>query len=228
MHECDESSMEGVERLLSYAEGLSSFRLRRRRPRVSYCHMGATICDAGLQAGLNYRNVVAPRVGRVLELWPSASTTSGFLAKSDRYGLFDVLAWRNSEKPNRIVEIARFCQKRGLETEDDLRKWLCQGGAELLEIRGVGPKTIDYLMILVGLPAVAVDRHARVFLSQAGVEAATYDQCRKILCATAEVLEIHPAILDEAIWQFVSTLRTGPDQSARLGAARIASSPRLK
>lgn len=46
---------------------------------IPYNHMGATITDAVLQAGLRYETVVWPRVQRIMELFPEAATASGFL-----------------------------------------------------------------------------------------------------------------------------------------------------
>ena len=48
--------------------------------RAGYCHMGATLTDTVLQAGLNYRSVVLPRVSRILDLYPNAKTTTSFSA----------------------------------------------------------------------------------------------------------------------------------------------------
>ena len=43
-----------------------------------YCHMGATITDTILQAGVKYATVVVPRVKNILEKYPEAKTTSDF------------------------------------------------------------------------------------------------------------------------------------------------------
>lgn len=47
---------------------------------ASYLHMGATLTDAVLQAGVNYAHVVQPRVERVRSRYPEATTASAFLA----------------------------------------------------------------------------------------------------------------------------------------------------
>lgn len=201
------SFVNAVERILSYAEGLPGLRTKGGS-RDGYGHMGAIICDAGLQAGLNYRNVVAPRVQRMLEHWPTATTASAFLAKAERFGLHGVLAWRDDEKPSRILSLARFLVGQRVETESDLREWLGSGrGAELRCLRGIGPKTVDYLMVLVGLPTVAIDRHLRTLLMWAGAEGLNYETARKVLCVAADHLEIDPALLDQAVWQFISASR---------------------
>lgn len=112
----------------------------------SYDHMGATIADAILQAGTTYDTVVRPRIRGILEVYPSAVTTSGFLSLLQELGPKTVLSWRDDEKPNRIVALTAFLRDKGIETECALCAWLEDEAhrADLLTLRGVGPKTVDY------------------------------------------------------------------------------------
>ena len=75
---------------------------------VSYGHMGATLCDAGLQAGLKYDTIVAPRIRHLVATWPWATTTSAFVHATCRSGLQAVLSWRHHEKLARITDWAYF------------------------------------------------------------------------------------------------------------------------
>jgi hypothetical protein len=68
--------------------------------------MGAVIADAVLQAGLNYRTVVAPRVERIAREYPEAATTSGFIALAGRIGFDKLLRWDHPEKPRRAHSVA--------------------------------------------------------------------------------------------------------------------------
>jgi hypothetical protein len=174
--------------------------------RRQYGHMGATLCDAILQAGLNYRFVVAPRITRLLALWPSATTTSRFLIKARRYGLNDVLAWRDPVKLQRIDQLSDFMQTSGVETESCLRSFLGDDNESesLMSLSGVGPKTVDYLKILAGMSTLAVDRHVRAVLAQAGVAYTGYADARNLMIAAAERLQIDPAVLDGRIWAAAS------------------------
>lgn len=194
-----------VLRLTSFALGLNGFVIRQRKG-PCYAHMGATLCDAILQAGLNYRTVVAPRVERVMQRWPSAIVTTRFLAMISRYGLNDVLIWKHVEKPTRIGQLAEFLAARDIETECELSEWLIveANSESLLKVRGVGPKTVDYLKSLVGLPAVAVDRHIRTFVGWAGVGASNYNEIRQLVSDAADVLEVERNALDHAIWSYVA------------------------
>lgn len=174
--------------------------------------MGATICDSILQAGLNYRTVVAPRIRRLLGRWPSAQTTSAFRRMTNRFDLCEAISWQHPEKPRRILELADFCVGERLETEECLRCWLedDRNADVLLGIRGVGPKTVDYIKTLVGLPAVAVDRHLRTFVSWAGLDLTSYDEIQLTVVQAADMLGVHRGSLDHAIWSYVSrsTART--------------------
>lgn len=195
-----------VFRIRDFVRGLFGFQIQDRSG-ACYSHMGATICDTILQAGLNYRTVVAPRVQRVIQRWPSATTTPKFLSMISRHGLNDVLCWQHPEKPVRIGQLTEFLSDRGIETESGLADWLTveRNGEFLRDLRGVGPKTVDYLKSLVGLPAVAVDRHVRTFVKWAGVDATEYEEIRELIGLAADTLQVERNALDHAIWSYVST-----------------------
>lgn len=195
-------------RLADYIAGLDGFVVHPRTG-ANYDHMGAIICDSILQAGLNYATVVAPRVQRLLVRWPKARRTSVFVSMTKRLGLADVLNWRDPEKPRRIVELTGFFAGERIETERELHNWLSIAGhAEtLLTVRGVGPKTIDYIKSLVGVQTVAVDRHLRTFVARAGLQLRAYDDVRTVTCAAADILGHEYCALDHAIWSYVSQNR---------------------
>lgn len=187
------------------------------RDRPCYSHMGATICDSILQAGLNYRTVVEPRVRNIIQQWPSAWRTSSFYGNVKRYGVCNVLAWRHPEKPRRIRELTELFIDQQIETEDCLRTWLKDetNVDSLQSIRGVGPKTADYIKTLVGLPAIAIDRHIRSFTTWAGLQISKYDRIKETVCMAADILGYEHQALDHAIWLYVSTspfLRNQPEK----------------
>jgi len=167
-----------------------------------YRHMGALIVDSSLQAGLRYETVVAPRVRRVLETWPLASETSRFLDCCLRWGLMEVLNWTHPEKLERVLRITMLLHHRRVETVDELGGWALtsHGRNDLLALRGVGPKTVDYMAGLAGRPTIAVDRHLFRFAADAGLPALTYDNLAAAFYAAAEALELDPGGLDRAVW----------------------------
>lgn len=175
----------------------------------NYNHMGATIADAILQAGTTYNTVVRPRIRRLLELYPTAITTSAFWSLLQDVGPKAVLSWRDDEKPNRVIALTTFLRTASIETEDELCAWLGDEAhrAHLLSVRGVGPKTVDYLRILVGTQTAAVDRHAYALLHEAGIPVSSYDEARETLNLAADGMGVERAILDHSVWQFMSNKR---------------------
>ena len=196
------------QQLADYMLALDGFRVAPE-PTGTYEHMGAVVTDAILQAGLNYRTVVTPRVNRVLREYPDARTTSRFLTVLDQNGASIVLNWRHPEKPRRLYALTIFLAASGVETEGDLQAWLLipENCDALLEIKGIGLKTVDYLKNLVNVPTVAVDRHIRRFIERAGIQCNQYDEIRSIVVCAADLLEVPCSNLDHAIWSYSTNSR---------------------
>jgi len=179
---------------------------------LPYNHTGATITDAVLQAGLRYETVVWPRVQHVMEAFPEAATTSSFLAVLRERGGEAVVRWTHPEKLGRMEAVAELLTAEGVESEVDLRRWLCGDGAEcranvakLAAVRGMGPKTIDYFKILCGEEnTAAVDVHLMRFLELAGAHVSDYEQAREVIAGAAAELGVSAARLDHSIWMYMS------------------------
>ena len=171
----------------------------------NYNHIGATITDAILQAGLRYETVVRPRVDKIKK-YPEAKTTTGFSNFFKKEGLDKLLNWTNREKLSRIENVTEFFIKEQIETQEDLKKWLSADDnvERLKELRGIGDKTVDYFKILVGIPASAIDRHLMNFLRQAGVEAGGYHEAKEIIDGAADNLNIDRSKFDYSIWKYMS------------------------
>jgi len=185
---------------------------------LPYEHMGATITDAVLQAGLRYETVVWPRVQRVMTI-PEAATTSGFLTVLRERGGEEVVHWTHPEKLGRMEAVAELLITEGVEGEADLHVWLCgdpAGGdgadgacraniAKLAAVHGIGPKTIDHFKILCGeQDTAAIDMHLTRFLEQAGVRVTSYEQARAVIAGAAVELGVSAARLDDGIWTYMS------------------------
>jgi hypothetical protein len=139
--------------LIDHICSLSNFKIESEID-GNYDHIGATITDAVLQAGLKYETVVKPKVMRLKNEFPEATTTSGFLSLIDRMPVDKLLQKQNGEgfkgdKPSRIFEVAQLFHKEGVETESDLKQWLESENSwnKLIQIKGIGNKTIDYFKI---------------------------------------------------------------------------------
>jgi hypothetical protein len=172
----------------------------------NYGHMGATISDAILQAGITYDTVVRPRIKTIRELYPEATTTRTFWQLLLKKGPKTVLAWQGDEKPNRVVALTKFFLSEGVETEVELSKWMESESnkCRLLTIKGIGQKTADYIRILVGSQTVAVDRHVNTLLMEAGIQTSSYKEARDIINHSADFLGVKRAFFDHSIWQYMS------------------------
>ena len=181
-----------------------------RPPRTQQVHIGALLSDAVLQPGLNYRTVVAPRVNRVVRLFPEAVCLLAFSGILLRHGPNYVLNWKHHEKPRRLTEIVRVLGEESIESAHDLASWLGSetNVAKLLHIRGVGPKTVDYMAILAGADGVAIDRHIESFLEAAGIAPKDYADARRIVCLTADLLGVSRGTLDQALWETCSQVKS--------------------
>lgn len=211
-----------AEKLAQYVCSLDGF-FGRVGLRVGYQHMGGTITDTILQAGLNYRTVVAPRVRRLIRKYPEGQTTTGFRELIAFHGLRSLLNWNDPEKPRRVMEMTWLFSNEGIETEAMVRDWLQQPGnvSLLLDLKGVGAKTVDYLKILVGLPTLAVDRHMRFLVSAAGLSYSRYEDVQRVVGLAADHLGVRKDCFDWAIWSYLSTGQVKQSTMSEEGLERI-------
>lgn len=183
-------------------------------------HLGAILADSVLQSGLHYTNVVRPRVERVAAE-QCAATLSGFSALIHTQGAVHILYWKSPEKPNRLLRLIALLTSENVETTSDLRDWLRRGESRprLLTVPGIGPKTVDYLAALAGLPTVAVDRHVSDFAFSAGVRERQYDRLKRIVEYSADLLGVCRAGLDRSIWTYQSSARDSSRSATEDGHA---------
>ncbi|OGI21822.1 MAG: hypothetical protein A2287_03895 [Candidatus Melainabacteria bacterium RIFOXYA12_FULL_32_12] len=196
--------------LADYINSLNQFKIADKSELDgNYNHIGATITDAILQAGLNYEKVVKPKVLHVLQKYPDAKTTSGFLKTLKEEGYPKVLVWKNQEKPERMINLLNLLKSENVENEEELKSWLknSENINKLKEIKGIGDKTVDYLKILVGISTNAIDRHVFNFLNAANIKVKDYNEAHQIVSKTADLLAIDEAVFDYSIWKYMSTKR---------------------
>lgn len=172
--------------------------------RVPSSHIGAALADCVLQAGLNYRTVVQPRVKRIVDRFPETATLKGILVIIERGATPDLLSWSHSEKIDRFIKLVRTLDNFSVKDTQQLRAWLQQQECrdELLRIRGIGPKTIDYLCSLIGIDCVPIDRHIRVFARCAGVPVQDYNRLKTVVSCAADLLGVSRRDFDAWIWHF--------------------------
>ncbi|HEY8899231.1 MAG TPA: hypothetical protein VIM61_02300 [Chthoniobacterales bacterium] len=185
-----------------------AFSTARTRPASDtvHHHIGAVLVDTVLQAGLNYQTVVQPRVARIRWNYPEAATLNGFRGVINCLGAEEVLRWNHPEKPQRLILLVEFLCTELIDTSHDLINWLEEpyNAQRLQTVRGIGPKSVDYLKILLGLDAIAIDRHLRQFANDAGVHSKDYFVLRGVIEHAAMILKVNPSTLDVAIWSHMS------------------------
>ncbi len=199
----------GSSQLVSYLRSLSGFEIVTPVG-GSYNHLGATLVDAVLQAGINYAHVVQPRVERIRIDYPEATTTSAFLVLLERESAHHILNWKGQRKLNTLLTLAKLLALRQIETESDLRSWLrhAENRDTLLTIKGIGPKTVDYLGLLLGEQTVAVDTHVFKLLHAANLSTLDYAQAQRLVTDAADEMGVLRATLDFSIWRYMSTSAT--------------------
>jgi len=171
--------------------------------RASYHHMGAIVADCVLQAGLNYSSVVLPRVSAILEGSPGLDRTSELVELIARGETSRFLNWNHPEKIRRFEALVSFLNERSVENAAILRDRLQDASfvVALREVRGVGPKTVDYMQCLVGIDSIAVDRHVRTFAKRVGVVEEDYDFLKSVFCCAADLLSVSRREFDAWVWR---------------------------
>lgn len=198
--------------LVSYINFLKDFKINTEID-GNYKHIGATLTDTVLQAGLKYETIVKPKVMKILKC-EQAATIKGLLkiAENGNVELKNVISWKDDRKPNLIVSLAKFFDSEGINTEAELKEWLQkeENPQKLRSIKGIGPKTIDYIQILVGIKSCAVDRHLFNFLDmakvplEAGNYEAQYKEAKQIVEKSAEIMKLDASVFDYSIWSYMA------------------------
>jgi hypothetical protein len=177
-----------------------------------YGHMGATLTDAALQAGVTWKNTVRPRAERVAQ-YPNAKTTSGFARLLDELGADALLNW-HGRKLRTLRALVDVLLEQNVETEDQLLTWLEEPAnrERLRQIKGIKNKTADYLA-----QDIAVDRHLSNFVAEAGVPTNSYSEAHQVIRDAAEFLGIESSTLDHSIWLYMS-------ERAKIAAVKLCKS----
>lgn len=172
----------------------------------TYCNMVATIADAILQAGMNYEKVVYPRIKYILQTFKEYKTTCDFLILMQCLPLEEIIHLKNKRKQKTIIDLTWYLYGKRIETENDLSNWFNSSNkeSELIEIFGIGNKTVDYLKLLSGNQAIPIDRHVYKLLNMANVNAKCYHNASRIMKAVANNIGISERTLDRSVWNYFS------------------------
>ncbi|MGW4496481.1 hypothetical protein [Streptomyces sp. NPDC004376] len=122
-----------------------------------WTHMGAVICDASFHARCRYEATLRPRLLRLQTDWPDAATVHGFQRRLATEDHAVAINFNHSRKVATAHAITDLLAAKGVDTRDELHAWLDHetNRAALRTVKGVGPKSVDYIGNLVGRSQVA-------------------------------------------------------------------------
>jgi hypothetical protein len=125
--------------------------------RPVYQHIGAVLADSVLQAGLNYAKVVKPRIATILRTFPHATTMNILIGVIEQEGSPKFLQWEHREKVSRFDNLVGFMAEAEIDSTSELSRALRDKSfrMDIRQVRGVGPKTVDYMACLVGVDCIA-------------------------------------------------------------------------
>lgn len=169
-------------------------------------HIGALFTDIILQAGLNYKHIVSPRVNNVYNNYPEAYTVKKFVSVIEVDGLENIIQWKHEIKLKRVSDLINFCLNNEIDTAQELKAFLIQEDNKkaFLTINGIGSKTYDYLLKLMNVDTIAVDRHIYSFLSKAGIETKDYYFSKTIVEYAADIMNVSRRSIDYSIWTYMA------------------------
>ena len=105
-----------------------------------------------------------------------------------------------------------FCKAQGIQDSYQLKLYLVNSklnSAKFKSIKGIGDKTYDYLLKLLGVESVAVDRHVYKFVSDAGIIYKNYKEAKQIVEYAADMMQVSRRTLDYSIWLYMSNKKHG-------------------
>ena len=195
-----------INKLIQFIENKQDFNIIKSNSCFYNSHLGAVLTDIVLQAGLNYKTVVLPRVLRVYKKYNSAYNLNSLVNTIDDIGLERFLDWKNQIKLKRFESIIEYLINNSIQTTDELLIHLNKEPniENFLLVQGIGNKTIDYFFKLMHVETITVDRHIVNFLNQAEVNFNNYHSAKRIVEFTADILNVSRRDIDYSIWNYMS------------------------
>ena len=205
MQDFRRGEQEAAGKLAAYARSLDTGRALPDWSRASADseHLGAKLADAVLQRAVNYERFVRPRVKRLVLRYPDAHNLTGLQRAVAEVGASKMLDVASGEKPLTFESLVQALALERVESVADLREFLSDRwrANRLLNVPGVGPKTIAFLKLLVGLDAVALDKHLLAALKSAGIPACDPSEAESLFRLAAQELGITMSQLDALLWR---------------------------
>lgn len=195
-----------INNLIKFIENNPDFNIIKSNICFYNNHLGAVLADIILQAGLNYKTVVFPRVLNIYKNYESAHDLNGLVNVLKQTNISEFLQWKNEIKISRFKSVIEYLLENRISDSYDLSIHLQNPtyANEFLNIQGIGNKTLDYFLKLMNVETIAVDRHIINFLVKANIEFVNYNSAKKIVEYTADILDISRRDMDYSIWNFMS------------------------
>ncbi|WP_119789622.1 HhH-GDP family DNA glycosylase [Flavobacterium anhuiense] len=200
------TKIKDARKLIDFIENDITFQLIPSNYCPYHNHIPALFTDIVLQAGLNYKNIVAPRVMKVYYNYPNCETVQEFHSLILEEGLEEIISWKNEVKLRRIEDLIQFCLDEGINTSQELKTFLLKPSNKVsfLNIKGFGNKTYDYLLKLLNVDTIAVDRHIFSFLDKAGIFTKDYTYTKDVVETAADLMDISRRSIDYSIWSYMA------------------------
>jgi len=173
---------------------------------VAPFNIGAIVIESILQSGLNYNYVVKPRIEKFYNKYESFYSLSQLDFLLQYNSIEDIMGVNNGRKKKALTDLMKLLFKYEVEYIYQLQDVILSPlfVEEFLSIKGIGNKTLDYLMILLGLDSIAIDRHLFKFLKEFDIDL-SYSDSKKLLVKVAEEMDIDLTELDSFIWNEMSS-----------------------
>lgn len=185
-------------------------------------HVGRVIVDLVLSVGHDYEKQVR-RAVEMIKKQPEASTMTGFIRLLEANPLGSILNFGEDSTKSDLLNVARFLQAQGVDTYDQLYRWLepeANRDSLLTENSGlkgdvfrIADKTADYARKLVGHnDAVAIDRGFNGLFAETGVMPRyatrwTYKEKRAVAQLAALSAGCTPRDLDSSVYRLYASRR---------------------
>ena len=105
-----------------------------------------------------------------------------------------------------MYNLIEFCLEKKINTAQELKEFLIDGDNKnyFLDINGIGNKTYDYLLKLLDVETIAIDRHIHKFLESAGIGKTDYLNSKYIVEFAADLMNVSRRSIDYSIWTYMA------------------------
>ena len=203
-------------------------------------HVGRVIVDGVLQVGSWYERQVR-KVVRYITGVSSAATVSGFIGFVRQHQQQPDQQFKVKNREDDLLAVAEFFKKHGIETFDDLQRWLepeenrdrllTKNSGLIGKVFKIADKTADYFRNGVHhWDSVAVDTGIKGLLKAADVSSRySYRELRSIVqLAAVSYLDCGPLDLDISLYDYVQSRSGGGKPPRRPPATAAATAGQLK